>query len=40
LVEKFREFERQGVNQVLFSPLLERRYGVVEGFARKVIARM
>ncbi|MBI4081522.1 MAG: LLM class flavin-dependent oxidoreductase [Candidatus Lambdaproteobacteria bacterium] len=40
LIEKLREFERQGVSQVLFTPPLERGYKVIEDFARKVIAKM
>lgn len=40
MIGKLREFERQGVNEVLFVPPIERGYRVIEDFARRVIARM
>ena len=40
LVERLREFERQGLKQVTLYPPLAQQYRVIEDFAEGVIARM
>ncbi|MBI4081546.1 MAG: LLM class flavin-dependent oxidoreductase [Candidatus Lambdaproteobacteria bacterium] len=40
LVERLRQLDRDGLNQVTFHPTFERRYEVIERFARLVMARM
>jgi alkanesulfonate monooxygenase SsuD/methylene tetrahydromethanopterin reductase-like flavin-dependent oxidoreductase (luciferase family) len=40
LVERLRELERQGLRQITFHPPFERRYEVMERFARQVMEKM
>jgi 5,10-methylenetetrahydromethanopterin reductase len=40
LVEQLRQLERDGLKQITFHPPFERRYEVMERFARAVIAKM
>ncbi len=40
LIERLRGLEREGLQQITFHPPFERRYEVMESFARLVMARM
>ena len=40
LVERIRDLDRQGLNQLMFLPSVVNQYRMVETFARKVIARL
>lgn len=40
IVERLRDLERQGLNQIMFLPPVEHQYRMIEDFARKVMRRM
>ena len=37
LIERLRELEQEGLNQIMFLPTLELQYRVLEDFARQVM---
>ena len=39
LIERLRELEREGLNQIMFLPTLEMQYPMVEDFARRVMEK-
>lgn len=40
IVERLRELEQQGLNQIMFLPPVSHQYRVIEDFARKVMEKM
>lgn len=40
VVERMRDLERQGLNQIMFLPPVEHQYKLVEDFARKIMRNM
>ena len=39
LVQRLRDLEKEGLNQIMFLPLPDHQYSIVEDFARRVMER-